>query len=62
MAEENISTTSEDTKVIQGLENSKFRQGTEFSEEGTTKVFFLVSWVHGPQMLREQLHSNVCSK
>lgn len=33
MAEENISTTSEDTKVIQGQENSKFRQGTEFSEE-----------------------------
>lgn len=43
MAKENISTTSEDTKVIQSLENSKFRQGTDFSEEGITKMFFLVS-------------------
>ena len=58
MAEENISTTSEDTKVIQGQENSKFRQGTEFSEEAPQKCFSsLVSQVQGLQMLREQLHS-----
>lgn len=41
VAEENVSAATHEVRIIQDLENSKFRQGTGFSEEGTPKVFFL---------------------